>query len=100
MWRTPAGISTVKRIATEIGMTDIETGRASIGASVTPQVLHSVFGLSVADPRQNPEGRGAIRVSRDAVSWGPAEEELAIPTPLRPYVQTITIAPPHTQHVR
>jgi len=73
--RTAEGVAKARKVAERLGIKPTTSGAASIVAQVDSNRFASLFGA----------------VPQDALTAAPLE----IPKALRPYVDTITIAPPH-----
>jgi hypothetical protein len=89
-WRTPQGIDTVKKIAESLGIKPTASGAATLSGEIEPQAFESLFIRTVKGVRPPPPGK------RDfGVPAGAGSGLLAIPEPLREYVESITVAPPY-----
>ncbi len=91
-WRTPEGLAAVKKIAESLGITPTASGAASVSAEIDPQAFESLFGQKAREAGPRPPGRWDFGSPGGAVS-GP----LGVPELLREYVESITVAPPHTR---
>jgi hypothetical protein len=90
-WRTPQGIDTVKNIAKSLGIKPTASGVATLSCEIEPQAFESLFVRNVRGARPRPSGE------RDSGLLGAADSGLlAVPEPLREYVESITVAPPYT----
>jgi hypothetical protein len=78
--RNDKGLDEVQQALRNLGLEITGTGKASISARVTPEVLANVFDTPATD------------VSERAVD---SEAELRVPASLAGYVDSITIAPQH-----
>jgi len=90
IWRTPEGIAAVRKIAPSLGITPTASGAASLSGEIDAQAFESLFGQEAVEV--SPRGPGA---SDFGTSGGAVSGELSAPEPLREYVESITVAPPH-----
>lgn len=79
----------VRARAKQLGFTATTAGRASLSFRISPQTLERVFGVEVV--RVVPTGPSSTDFGSPA---GYAAAELAVPPPLQPYVELITVSSP------
>jgi hypothetical protein len=72
-WRKPATIADVRKLAGKLGITITASGTATLSGDMTAEAFESLFGQPAKD----------------------AAGELPVPDPLKPYVESISIAPRH-----
>ncbi len=89
-WRTPQGMDTVKKIAESLGIKPTASGAATLSGEIKSQAFESLFAQKVREVRPQPPGKRDFGTPGGAVSG-----LLVIPEPLREYVESITVAPPH-----
>jgi hypothetical protein len=87
-WRTPEGVAAVRKIAASLGIKETVTGVATVSGEIDHEAFASLFGHAPQDLNLQPPGQPGTFAGRDS-------EGLSIPNPLREYVESITIAPPH-----
>ncbi len=80
----------VKKIAASLGITPTATGAVSVSGDIDPRAFRVLFGARVRKVNPRPP-RGADSGS----PGGPLSGPLSVPEPLQPYVESITVAPPH-----
>ncbi len=78
--RNRDAIATTKKISTSLGIHPTAEGVATISAEVDENTFQSLFGIP---PEENSSDISA------------AKESLSVPDPLKEYVQSIAVAPPH-----
>lgn len=88
-WRTPQGIDMVKKIAVSLGIKPTVSGAATVSGEIEPRAFESLFVRKVKGVRPPPGKRDF------GVPGGADSGLLAIPEPLREYVESITVAPPY-----
>jgi hypothetical protein len=91
-WRNAEGINHVKRIASSVGLTPTTAGTASVSAVISLVDFEATFGKPVEGVDPRPPGQ------RDFGSpGGYVSEDLPVPDPLKGYIESISVAPPHTR---
>jgi hypothetical protein len=91
-WRNPDGIDRVKRIASSLGLTPTTAGLASVSAEISDADFQALFGKLLESIEPRPPGRGDFGSPGGYVS-----EPLLVPDSLQTYVESVSIAPPHTR---
>ena len=79
-WRNEQGVANVRKIGASLGIEPTVSGAATVSGRIERRTFETLFAIQ-------PEG---------AAAEGIAARALPIPESLREYVESITIAPPHT----
>jgi|RhiMetdeSRZDD1v2_1073273.scaffolds.fasta_scaffold59216_3 hypothetical protein len=89
-WRKPEGIVTVRNITSSLGITPTAWGAVTISGEIEAHAFETLFA-------QKPQQVGSrLPGASDCGSPGGAVAgPLEVPEPLREYVESITVAPPH-----
>jgi hypothetical protein len=89
-WRNAEGVEHVREVASSLGIQPTAEGRATISAEVGEQAFETMFHTPVQKLMpQPPSGSDYGR------SGGSVSGDLPIPEPLKEYIESITVAPPH-----
>jgi hypothetical protein len=90
-WRNAAGIEKVRGILLSIGLQPTASGLATLSAEALPKQFEYVFGVKPEEKSPRPPGDADFGQSGGFVS-----PSLSVPAALKPYVESISAAPPYT----
>ena len=91
-WRNAEGINHAKRLASTVGLNITTAGVASVSAETCLADFERIFGTRVEEIAPRPSGQQDF-----GSPGGYAAGDLRVPEPLQAYVESISVAPPHTR---
>ena len=89
-WRNEEGINRIRDLLRDLRIDFIDAGQATLSAEMPAADFQELFGTGSV--KIEPQGPGESDFGR---SGGYAAGELAVPAQLRPYVESISVPPPH-----
>ncbi len=88
-YRKPEGIAAVKQIVSGLGIEPTSTGLASLSGQISQEAFESMFSSTVRASSPQP------MTAEPGGASNSEYRELPVPEPLKDYVESITVAPPH-----